>query len=290
MALSNPVSLFGIHSATLYSRTDRTPIAYLRVLGDASCELKGEFEDLNGGSQMYPWDSEVKSISSEISFTAREYPVAAMNLLLAGSLTSYTAAATGEVIDEANVYGTTVYSSTGIATVTVTSDDDDDLKEGEYVVKAVSATTVDVYAMSDVDFSRGTDGAYEDDYLKIASAQTITKSGATVLANYGITLTGGGDTIAMTIGDSMRFTVRRPTVTGVKLVIGKASSTFSEFGCILTGQKSSGGAISYLDIYRCKAAGMPLQFKEKGYSEWAITIKALYDSAKDGVFEFIRNA
>lgn len=289
MSLSNPYKLFGVHSVTFFDRTDRTPVGYLRVLGDCSLNLSPEFEDLNGGSQLYSWDSEVKSINSEFSLTAREYPIEVMEMLLAGTKTAYTADADGEVINEANVKGTSVIASTGIASIEVTSGDGADLKEGEYVIEAVSTTTVDIYALSDANFVRGTDATFEDDTMTIASAKTITQDGDTVLADFGLTITGGAGTIAMTIGDTARFTVRRPSVTGVKLVVGQSGATFSEYGALLTGQVMGDGTLQYVELYRVKAAGMPIAFKEKGYSEWSITLKALYDSTRNGVFEFIRN-
>lgn len=290
MSLSNPVTLFGIHSATFYNRTNRIPFAFLRVLGDASMELAGETEDLVGGSNMYPWDSEAKSISSEVSFTAREYPVAAMELLLAGTKTEYDSEANGEVVDVENVSGTTYGDGQGVASVALSvAEGNTTPVEGDFVVEVASANTVNVYAMSNVDFGSND---FTDDTLKIKSGLTITTSGATEITGYGVKLVGGADTdgISMNVGDTFKFSVRRKLVSGVKLVVGQSDASFDEFGCILTGQKGGAGAITYVDIFRCKAAGMPINFAEKAYSEWQITLKALYDSAKNGVFAYIRNA
>lgn len=287
MPLSNPVTLYGIHSATFYNRSDRKPIAYMRVLGDANLELTGETEDLYGGSSMYMWDSEAKQISSEVSFTCREYPIEAMNLLLAGQVTSYTAVSGGQIVDAANVNGSLI-GADGIASIAISAVSGEVPKEGDYVVVGVADNKVDVYAMSDVDFGAS---SYLDDALKIKSGLSITTSGTTEVVGFGFKFIGGADTdgISITAGDSAKFTVRRSLVTGVKMVVGQAGSSFDEFGCILTGQKSGSGSIAYMDIYRCKALGMPISFKEKGYSEWSLTIKALYDSEKNGVFTFIRN-
>jgi len=289
MSLSNPISLFGIHSATFYDRTDRSPIAYMRVLGDATLELTGETQDLMGGSNMYMWDSEASGISSEVSFTAREYPISAMGLLLAGTVTEYDSETNGEIVDEENVNGTSAYSTSGIGSVAISAVEGEVPKEGEYVAIAATANTVDVYAMSNVDFGASD---FLDDTLKIKSGLSITTSGTTEVPGFGFKFVGGDSTdgIAMTIGDSFKFTVRRPLVTGVKMLVGASDSSFSEFGCILTGQKSGSGAITYVDVYRCKAVGMPINFAEKAYSEWQITLKALYDSTKNGVFSYIRNS
>jgi len=288
MPLTNPKTLYGIHSATFYNRTDRSPIAFLRVLGDASFELAGETEDLMGGSSMYPWDSEASSINSEISFTAREYPIEAMNLLLAGQISEYASVTAGRIDDIEDVNGS-IYNDTGVEDVQLSVVEGETPKEGEYVVVATAAGVVDVYGLSNVDF--GTSD-YLDDTLKIATGLVITTSGETEVEGFGFKLVGGDSTdgIGMTIGNSMKFSVRRGAVSGVKMVVGQIGSTFDEFGCILTGQKSGSGAITYLDIYRCKAVGMPINFAEKAYSEWSISLKALYDSTKNGVFEYIRNS
>lgn len=284
MPKTNPNLIFGIHSITPYDRSTRKPISYLRVVGEATLNLTGEFEELKGGSNMYAWDAEPSGITSEFSLTAREYDNDMMTMLLAGVKTEYDSENNGEIVDAENINGDSVYTSTGIASVTITTAAD--VKEGEYVVIANSATKVDIYAMSDVDFARGTSLDINDANL-IASDITITQSSDVAIPGLGVTLTGGSGTIVMKANDSMRFRIRRPLVKGVKIVVGSAASSFSEFGCIISGQKKSDGSLTFLDIYRCKAAGMPISFKEKGYSEWQLTVKILYDSDKDGIFEYL---
>jgi hypothetical protein len=127
MALSNPRGQFGIHSVCLFSRDTGLPLSYLRVIGKCEINFEADFSDLTGGSQMYPFDTEVTKIGSDISFTAREYDPGTMELLMGGALTENGAEATGAIDGFANVNGTSVYdASTGIATVTVTSGDSAD--------------------------------------------------------------------------------------------------------------------------------------------------------------------
>lgn len=284
---SNPNLIYGIHSVTPYDRTTRQPISFLRVLGEASLNLNAEFEELKGGSNMYSWDAEPKEITSEFSFTCKEYPITMMQKLLAGVVTDYTEEVAGEIVDVENVNGDSVYdSSTGIATVAVSTAAD--LKEGEYVVKATAANKVSVYAMSNVNFDRGS--ALEiNDSMEVGTDFSIVQSSGTIIAGLGVTLTGGSGTIGFETDDTFRFRVRRPLVSGVKMIVGSSNSSFSEFGCIVAGQKKSDGSLTYLDIYKCRAAGMPISFKEKAYSEWSLSIKVLYDSVKDAVFEYILN-
>lgn len=295
MAQSQPYKIFGVHSVTFFDRDTRLPEAYLRILGDCSIALEPEFEDLNGGSSLYPWDSEVKAIKNDLSMTAREYPISLLEMLLAGEVTDYEANAEGQINDFGNVYGTSCkHATTGVASIVVTEDESEvsdmaNLKEGEYVLKVVSATTVDIYCLSDANFTRGTSKQFIDDNLKItASPLTITASTETEVEDFGFSLTGGSGTIGMTIGHTARFTVRRPSVSGVKVVVGQPGATFNEYGALISGQMMGDTTLQWMEIYRVKAAGMPINFKEKGYSEWSITLKPLVDTTKQGVFEFVR--
>ena len=143
---------------------------------------------------------------------------------------------------------------------------------------------------SDVDFARGTDTSYEDDNLKInASAITIADSGATTeLGDYGLTLTSGTGTIAMTTGDTATFEVRPINSSNSSATFGGTSDTYPEFGCLVYGQKQGSGNMFEIDIFRLKAIGMPIGFTANEFSEAEITAKAFYDSSKGGVFS-IRN-
>ena len=294
MSLSNPVGQFGVHSVCFYNRSTGIPITYLRVLGGAEVSFESEFTDLMGGSNLYNWDSEISAITSDVNLTAREYEAGAMELLLGGTLTENAAEATGAIEDLANVNGTSVYGSAGISDValsTATGESTDDLKEGKYVIKAVSSSTVDIYALSDVDFQNGTDKTYVDDTLKITSSPlTITASSDTVVSGYGFTLTGGDATggISMTIDDTAEFYVRKENSGSIELVFGASGSEFSEVGAILTSQKQADGTVTYLELYRCKVGGMPINFTEKAWSEWSVTVKALFDSDKNAIGKYRR--
>lgn len=286
--LSNPNYIFGIHSVTPYDRVTRKPISFLRVLGEASLALSPSFEELKGGSMMYPWDAEPTEVNPECTFSAREYPFDMMKLLLAGDETELVSEANGDVYDEENVKGTSVLkATTGIASIAPSAGDGGDLKEGEYLLEAIDADSVKIYALTSVDLMRGNRLDFIDDTMAVVATVDITTGAASPVADLGITLTGGSGTIGMTPGDTARFRIRRPIVTGVKLIVGRAASAFQEFGAIMVAQRKSDGAICWLDVYKCRAAGMPISMKEKAYSEWSLNLKILYDSAKDGLFEFI---
>ena len=113
---------------------------------------------------------------------------------------------------------------------------------------------------------------------------TIPGTGGTVsLADYGLEFTGGSGTIAMTDGDTAVFEVRPVNTSNITVTIGGVSDVFPEFGCLIYGQKKGSGQMFEIDLFKCKAIGMPLNFTPQEFSEAEVTIKAFYDSARSGI-------
>jgi len=287
MALSDPRAVFGIHSVTPYNRVTREPYGILRVLQNSSFSLSGETIPLNGGSFRFPWAVEDGNITAELSLSFNEYPDFLDTIFLGKAPTENAAEATGAVSAITNVSGTSVVSSTvGIASVAATAADEADLKFGTYLVKAVDATTVDIYVSTNLDFARGTDAIYENDLLKVtASPITIADTGATVAdAIFGLEFTSGSGTIAMTAGDTASFTVRPINSGSSTVLIGATTDVFPEFGAYVYAQQRGTGQMFELDIFRLKAIGLPHNFDAKAFSTAEITAQAFYDSARNGVF------
>lgn len=289
MSLSAPRSFYGVHSFTPYSRTDAIPYGIVKVLKSSSLSLSGSLSDLMGGSSRYAWASEEGEIKAELSLKFSEYPDFLFTLFLGKAPSATSTEATGSVTTLTNYKGTSVKAATtGIASVAVKSASDADLKFGKYTIVAVSSTTVDVYFSSDADMGRGTNGSYTTDTLKVLAAATITTSAVhTTITNFGVDMVGGAGSIGMTVGDSATFYVL-PDHTGATTVVigGVADQVFPEFGAIIMAQKRGNQEMVEVDCYRCKAAGMPLNFAENAWSEGDVKIKLLYDSSLDGVFQF----
>lgn len=285
MALSNPRGVFGVHSWTPYNRTTGEFYGTALVLASSSLNLSGELIELVGGSQRYSWAVEDGAITAELSLNFREYPDFLFELFLGKAVTSNAAEASGNCSTLTNKSGTSlVDASTGVATATVKSGSEADLKFGKFVVKVVTATTVDVFASSNIDFNRGTDKEFENDLLKItASPLTITASTAVEIPGYGVELTGGSGTIGMTAGDTATFEVRPINTESTTVSIGGGSDTFPEFGSIVYAQQRSNGEMFEIDLVRCKAIGMPIGFSEKAWAEGEVTVKAFYDSTLNKV-------
>lgn len=286
--LTNPRSIFGVHSVAPYDRMTGKFKGILKVLGGSSLAISGETVDLYGGSFKYPWAVEDSTITAELSMRFSQYEDFLFELFLGRAPTANVAQSSGDVSTIANVNGTSVVSATtGIASVAALSGSESNLKFGKYVVVAVSANTIDVYSSSDVDFTRGSDGEFANDLLKVnASPLTIPDTSGTVdLATFGLQFTGGSGTIAMTIGETAEFHVQPINTKSMEVVIGGSTDTYPEFGAVVYAQKRSNGEMLEIDCYRCKAIGMPINFEQNAWSEAEVTAKVFYDSEKNGVMK-----
>lgn len=286
MALSNPRNIFGIHSVAPYNTTSGEFYGILKVLGDSTLNLTGELISLNGGSSKFPYAVEDGLITTEINLVAREYPDFVFELFLGKAPTSNAAEASGSASGLANKSGTSVVdATTGVASVSVEAGQEADVKFSKYVIKAVSATTVDVYAGSDVDFARGDDLSYEDDLLKVtASPLTVPGTGGTVsIPNTGLEITGGSGSIAFTADDTAIFSSRPINSGSIDVTIGGSADVFPEFGAILLSKQRGNGEMFEVDVFRAKAVGLPIGLAENAFGEWTVTAQAFRDSARNGV-------
>jgi len=290
MALSNPRSIFGVHSFSPYNITTGNFYGTMKVLDSSTLSLSGETIDLTGGSSQYPWAVENGLITPELSLSFSEYPDFAFELFLGKAPTANAAEASGSVTTLTDKDGVVVNATTGIASVALKSGSSADLKFAKYVVKVVSGTTVDVYASSDADFSRGTDKEFASDLLKItSSALTIPDSSGTVeIPGFGLELVGGSGTInletAGAIGDTATFSVRPPNSSSMDVVIGGSGNVTPYFGAIIMAENRSSGEMFEIDCYKIKASGLPINFSKKEWSTAEVTAKVLYDSTRNGVF------
>jgi len=279
--LSQPRNLYGVHSFSPYSRTDGTFYGALKVLASSSLAFTGSTVSLMGGSSKYPWAVEEGAVNSQLSLKVREYPDFLFQLFGGATPTENAADASGNVSTLTNKNGTSVMqATTGIAAVAVLTGSEGDLKFGKYVVKALSPTTVQVYASTDADFGRGTSKTFASDALAIASsAFTITAANDTELTGFGLKLTGGSGAIAMTVGDTATFEVRPKNTANMVATIGGVESVFPEFGAIVYAKKQGSGQLFEGDLPRVKGEGVPLGFDENKFSEADIKCAVMLDSA-----------
>lgn len=286
MSLRDPRLVFGIHSATPYSRTTGLPYGIIKCLQSSSISLTGELVKAMGGSQKYPFAIEEGNITAEISIKSKSYEDFLFELFLGKAPTTVSTPDTdGTVSTLTNKNGSTVMdASTGIASVVVIpSTGAANLKFGKYVIKATSATAVSVYCLSDVDFNRGTDETFDDDTMTVATSQTITSGANTDIASLGLRLTGGSGTIGMTSGHTATFEVNPPYTRATEVTIGGGSDTFPEFGMLCVAKQRGNGEMFEMDLFRCKAAGMPIGFEMNAFAEYEVKAEAFFDSSLNGI-------
>ena len=289
MALTDPRIFFGVHSVSPYSRTTGEFFGIAKVLAGSSLALNGELVQLNGGSNKWPWAIEDGLLNAEVSLALKEYPDFVFELFLGKAVTNNAADALGDVSTLTNNKGTSaVDATTGMASIAALAASEADLKFGKYVIKAVTATTIDVFFSSDLDIDRGTDGEYQNDVLKVTvSALTVPGTGGTVsIPNFGLEITGGSGSIAFVTGDTATFEVRPINTLGsTEVTIGATNDFRPEFGMIVMGAKRSSGEMVEFDLFRCKGIGLPVGFEENTFSEAEVTIQAFYDAALNAVFK-----
>lgn len=288
MSLSQPKSIFGVYSAVAYNRSTFMPYGkQIEVIAEASLSSSGDLVELEGGASRYPWAVETGKVSAEISLKVRELPPWLFTLFGGKAPTENSAEASGATEGLANKYGTSVVASTGIATVTVKSGEEANVKSGRYLIQVASATTVNVYALSGFDFSRGTDKEFVDDTMKItSSALTIATTTAVEVPGFGVELTGGAGTIAMTTGDTAVYEVRAANTGSTTVTIGATSDSYPAFGLFLVPQKRGNAETSSIRIFNCQGIGLPMPLSEKAWATHELSAKAFYDATESGVWQF----
>ena len=285
--LSAPRILFGVHSISPYSRADSTPYGILKVVGSAGLAMTSTIEEIYGGAQRFSWAAEAKTIKAEVSCKVKAYPGFLFSLFLGATVVDTGASTTGSISALTNALNASVMNSTtGIASLAITSNKNGDLKFAQYLIKAASSTTVDVYLMSDVDINRGPDPAsYQTDLLKItASALTVTASTGTAIPNTGVTLTGGSGTIGMTTGDTAIFSTYPINNSSETVLIGASTTSAQNFGAWILAQKRANGEMFELQAFNCVAFGLPIALDEMAFSHTEFKMSCFWDPVQNAVF------
>jgi hypothetical protein len=285
MSLSDPRIIYGVHSIAPYSRTTGLPYGVAKVLASSNFSITGELVQLFGGSSKFAWAIEEANVTAELQLNVKQVEDWMFELFLGKAPTLVSTPDTdGLASTITNKKGTSIVAATGILGTSLKSGSSADLKFGKYIVVAASATTVDVYALSDVDFNRGTDKEFVNDALKItASPLTIAQNTAVDVPGFGLELTGGAGTIAMVVGDTATFEILPPFTKKMEVSIGGSSDTFPEFGALMVAQQRSNGEMFEIDAFRCKGSGLPMGFTEKEFGMPEIAAQAFFDSAKNAV-------
>jgi len=280
---------YGIHSICPFKISNGLPYGILKVLGGGTLTMTSEFEELFGGSNKNAWAVEAKTISSEWTATVKSMPDFMFELFLGATVETIAASPTGTVGDFKNVLNATVFdAATGIASVQAKAGSTVDLKDGLYVIRAVSPTTVDIYALTDLEFKKlgaANDLSYINEELKINAAPLtiVTLGVATEIVGLGVEMLGGSGAIGMTVDDTARFSVSSAHGGVSNIKLGSASTIFPEHRQLCLGQKRSNGDTFELELYKVVGSGMPIPFEEQTFAIPELAMKLVYDSCEDGV-------
>lgn len=284
--------VYGIHSMAPYARIDRLPYGILTVIGGGTISFAAETEKLFGGSQKFAWAVESKTIDSTFTATVKSLPDFLFQQYLGADVSTTAASATGSIIQAlTNAKGTSVVAATGIASIGIKSGSEADVKDGKYIVKAVTATTVDVYLMSNIAFDKGTAKEYVDDSLKItATPLTIVSATPVEIPGFGLELTGGAGTIGMTVDDTATARVAAAHGGVSEITIGKNTTTFPEHGIVALSAKRSDGSLFEIDMFKAVGSGFPIALEETVFTIPELTIDLLYDPCKNAIAKIIASA
>ncbi len=286
MSLSNPRILFGMHSITPVRRSDGKPYGIMKVVGTAGIGLTADLEQLFAGSNKFAWAAEAKTFQSEVSMKVKQYPDFLFELFLGATVTATNTDTTGIISEFANVKGSTIKdASNGISGIAIGSGNKAQLKAGRYLIVATAAGTADVFAYSDVDFLRGTDGDFANDLLRVGQIDVSSATDTSMSAAWGLEFTKVG-TPAFTVGDTAEFVVAPPAAAGgADIEIGKSGSTIPAFAAYIVAQKRATGEIFTIMAWNVVANGLPINLEENAYSQPEVKLIALYDSTRNGVFK-----
>lgn len=283
MSLSQPRIVFGIHSFTAINKSTAKPYGIAKVLANSSLTITSEKIDLYGGSLMAAWATENTNTTYEIALQFKQIEDWMFEVFLGAGVTA-SPQSTGSIKPLQNVQGNLVQATTGVASVQVISGSEADLKYGRYAIVAKSATTVDIYGSTDIDFGRGTKKDFLDDSLKIAENITVSDTGGeTTIAGFGFKIVGGSGTVALTTADSAVFEVISGNSGSSEIIVGAQEAQLPEFEALIVAQRRATKEMFSVLCHKVQGAGLPLGFTEKDYAQPEVSATALYDQTKNRV-------
>ncbi len=288
-------TFFGIHGFSAVNKT--TKQAYgaankgngiIKVLKSGAIKPNQALVSLTGGSFAGPVAVERGASDIQIALRLAEYP--SWLFELAGWIHTPTAAETSGNASATfvNSFGTSLKNATtGVASASITTAAD--LKTGLYLLVAVTTTTVDVYALGDLDFKgNGTALSYQDASLKItATPLTITATTAVAIPGTGLSITGGSGTIGMTAGDVAILESRKINIGSDNLVL-TSNPVPIEFEAHFFFQKQSDGEIQRCKAFRCVIPSMEIPMNEKQFAETDLNMMLMLDPATDSYLSIDR--
>jgi hypothetical protein len=291
MALSEPLKLFGEHSITFLDYSTKVPRKTVKIPAETTLPFQADVEVLYGGSNKLAWEIEPKYVKPEGTLQFKQFDGDLFQWLCNATYATTTVAGTptpsttGVISTPVNVKGTSMFSAAGMIAPTITTNKNSDLKEGLYVVEAASSSTYNVYVTTDYDFIAGSQTYILDDTMKIVSAQAMATGVAQAIANFGLTITGGGSATSLTPGDTCTFEVTPAYYEESTVTMGQSGIIFPKFSCVISAARKGTGDLWRVYAPKVLVAGFDTPLKEYSYATASAKLYFLYSYADDFVWK-----
>ena len=238
-----------------------------------------------GGSSPFASDAQISEADGSGSMMIKEVPEYLWEYMYGATISRRVAESTGFISSPVAIEGNLIDPATGIDSISITTGEETDLKFNRYWVEAVSATEVNIYAASSVDFNTGTPGFFYDNDQAINSTPiTISDGLDTVVAGYGLTLTGG-TLVSLNVGDCFYVDVRPINSGGFSVTVDNNYSP-KNFAFIAYTQRKSDGTIGKLTVFKAISGGFPLSWNEKAFHELSIDFTMLACKGNGSLYNF----
>ena len=272
--------------------TPQELICLLKAVSGFNFDFGQTVVEHRGANSMYPYAADITMSNSKITFTAKEFPPKLMNLGLNTVATEGAAEPAGNIgeledVTSSGEAGTELTDSTkGLGAIAETLGQHK--RDGTYIIKVVSASTIDIYPYDDAD---DINMAFEELGKVNATPYTMTSNegtGAeTVITELGITITAG-TAVDMTTGDTAKLVIRKDNLGYISNDIGVAT-TAGYVKAIFSQKPQTGGTITRSTFTKCLVSVAALDIPDGENATMQITVTPVIDpnnSNKTGTFEW----
>jgi hypothetical protein len=277
MAIERVKDFFVSKYAIPYNKKTLKPFGLFRAIREFNFDRSVEVVLNEGGHFSGALGAEMGQPQNSIAGSFSEVPDFTFVLMEDASVTEFTDPL-GSVGAIQNKSGTSVSdATTGIASVTAKTGEEQNIKGIRYVFVATGPNTIDIYVHGDAKFLSVSGVVVEN--------VVVPDTGGTLdIDELGIVVTGGSGTIAF-VTDETAFVDTRPINDGFSIVkVGSESAVANEFGMTLVRPKQSTGLQFWSDIHSVMAQGLPWQGVSRDWSVWELAGTPIYDQVEDALY------
>lgn len=271
--------LLGVNNMALVDMATGDIASLLKVVDTANIDLGETVAKLKGGAGNFPYSVAIVDCNDTVTIPVKEFPDSFRSLLYHGTQTSCAAEIAGNISTIVNMTGTSVVAATGL-TATGTPTALGTLKEGIYMLKAISATKLRVIGYTDFDSLVMADET-KGEVNPTTTDYTVSIGATVALTEIGVTVTAGASATAFTINDTAIFTVRRINAGYTNTPI---TDQFKQkyYKAYLFFQETPEGDMDYIELYRVKVSRGAHSAAVKEYHSQEITLTVTKDPAHSG--------